>query len=270
MTTMATRTSPDESNEAQSGVKPFAGLLAPSSFAFAVLVVAGFSLRWSYYYNFGLQSIVLQAPIASLPVSAIEILRSPEHIGVLVWLAVKFLVPFQAVLFAVRAARRSSRKRIARAVALVDGALMTDSPLVVETIRVCLIVYVAFAAGNEAGTGDYFHNVVETTSKLPRVTAVLQRGGSDIGKTGNILPIVCDTRPPLERTSTSDPPFIGAPEAIQLLRGGDACSSAERSWRLLYRDDKFIYLFLTVPTELGIRPPTLILPNSDNLTLIIQ
>ena len=37
-----------------SKAQPFGALIAPSTLVVAVLYLAGFSYRWSYYYNFGL------------------------------------------------------------------------------------------------------------------------------------------------------------------------------------------------------------------------
>ena len=66
-----------------------------------------------------------------------------------------------------------------------------------------------------------------------------------------------------------DPIFVGDPGLLRFLRGGAGCSSAEPSWRLLLRDDKYAYLFATVPPNGG-RPDTLVLPESDKLTLIME
>lgn len=58
---------------------PFEALLSGWSLIVIVISVAGYSFRWNYYYNFGLQSLVLSAPLESLPVYAIEIVRIPPN-----------------------------------------------------------------------------------------------------------------------------------------------------------------------------------------------
>jgi len=47
-------TSEDISEKAQ----PFSALIKASSLIVAVLYLAGFSFRWGYYYNFGVQHLV--------------------------------------------------------------------------------------------------------------------------------------------------------------------------------------------------------------------
>jgi hypothetical protein len=123
------------------------------------------------------------------------------------------------------------------------------------------IVPVAFRAGGIAGSRDYLVNVVETTSRLPRVTAIANTAEAVA------FPIACDTRPLLDRTPRAAPAFVGDPQTV--LISAIACSSDTQSWRLLYRDDKFVYLFLTV-TQFGRRPETLVIPNGDRLTLVLQ
>ena len=72
---------------------PFKALLAAWSLVVVVLAVAGFSSRWNYYYNFGLQSLVFQVLVTSLPVYAIEIVRDPENLADLLRLAILCCFP---------------------------------------------------------------------------------------------------------------------------------------------------------------------------------
>jgi len=64
------------------------------------------------------------------------------------------------------------------------------------------------------------------------------------------------------------PPIIGDPTVINAFRNGLACDIRDnQSWRLLYRDDKFLYLFTT---RRGLaRPLTLVLHNTDRIILIM-
>ena len=57
---------------------PFKALFLGWSLIVIVISVSGYSFRWNYYYNFGLQGLVLSAPLESLPVYAIEIARNPR------------------------------------------------------------------------------------------------------------------------------------------------------------------------------------------------
>ena len=246
---------------------PFKALIAASSFFVLVLAVAGFSLRWNYYYNFGLQNIVIEAPLSSLAVSAVEIIRTPENIGTLLLLGLEFLVPYQILLGLLQWLSNSRHLVLKRSFEIAARFSGLDNALIPDIIRASLIVFVAFRAGGIAGSRDYLVNVVEATSRLPRVTAIANPA-TDAAKTAP-FPIACDTRPLLDRTPGAALAFVGDPQTVTQLKGGIACSSDTQTWRLLYRYDRFAYLFLTV-TQLGRRPETLVIPNGDRLTLVLQ
>lgn len=238
-----------------------------------VLATAGFSSRWNYYYDFGLQDLVFQTPLTTLPIYAIEVIRRPDNLVDLIGVAALLLVPFELLRVAGTLLADAFASRLARRprTALIAATLRTlgaRGGLTVDAIRAGLIVLVAFIVGGIAGTRDYRTNVVESTSRLPRVTAILpdQPGAKEATPH---LPFPCDTRPLADRPSTPDPPFVGDPGMVRYMRGGGACSSEGRSWRLLFRDDKFVYLFATIPDYTG-RPDTVVLPNSDALTLVMR
>jgi hypothetical protein len=261
----SSRAVPLETSESKS--TPFKALLAASSFFVLVLAVAGFSLRWSYYYNFGLQNIVIEAPLSSLAVSAIEIIRNPENIGTLLLLALILLVPFELAMWLLRwlsSSRHPLMNQYSEIALTISGL---NNALVVDIIRASLIVFVAFRAGAIAGSRDYLTNAVEGTSQLPRVTAIAN--AAEESEKSMPFPVACDTRPLLDRTPEAAPAFIGDPQTIIRLKSAISCSSDSQSWRLLFRDDKFIYIFLAVP-KIGRRPETLVIPNSNRLTLVLQ
>src|SRR5215831_10946089 len=102
---------------------PFKALIAAWSLMFVVLSVAGYSYRWNYYYNFGLQSLVFGAPLDSLPVYAIEIVRNPAAIVHLIALGLIYLLPFQLLLMALQTARGAQTKHIRPPVQFVTRVL---------------------------------------------------------------------------------------------------------------------------------------------------
>src|SRR5882672_9334423 len=91
---------------------PFKALIAAWSLIVVVLSVAGYSYRWNYYYNFGLQSLVFGASLQSLPVYAIEIVRNPAALVHLIAVALTYLLPFQLLLLTLKAARNANGTRI--------------------------------------------------------------------------------------------------------------------------------------------------------------
>ncbi len=59
---------------------PFGALLGVSALIAALLSVAGFTCRWSYYYNFGVQHLVFTLNFQSFLITAIELIRRPENL----------------------------------------------------------------------------------------------------------------------------------------------------------------------------------------------
>jgi hypothetical protein len=234
----------------ETATTPFKALLAAWSLIVVVLAVAGFSSRWNYYYNFGLQNLVLQTPLTTLPIYAIEIVRNPQNIVSLLYYTLEFLLPFEILLVTIRWARRSRWRLFASVGAMATRLLGQDSPLVVDVIRAGIIVYIAFVVGGMAGWRDFLANVVEKTSPLPRVAVMLLSGQGDAKETVTRLPLICDTRPLSERSRPGEAAFFGDPAMIQT-PSALACSSQSQTWRLLFRDDKFIYLFTTIPNPPG-------------------
>jgi hypothetical protein len=230
----------------------------------AALFVAGFSYEWAFYYNFGVEHLARQLPALSTAIAAFEVVRNPwDALGALLYVCVPLLA-FAGILRAIAWGQQSVRREI-RAVA--DGfarVMRTGDGLIRDAIFALLLVYGAAIAGSSAGTHAYQALAIENQRQLPRVTAIFTDGQQ---------PIVCGQHqglaiPTAEKSQL--PSVIGEPAAVYDLRGGGACDLAgHRSWRLLYRDERFVYLFQTVlSTEAG-RPITLVIPN-DHLTLILN
>jgi hypothetical protein len=125
---------------------PFKALLAGWSLIVVVLSVAGYSFRWNYYYNFGLQSLVLSAPLESLPVYAIEIARNRTFLIDLLGLALIYLLPYQLALLALRRACDVQNARVRTTTRALVHTLALDNPLMVDALLAALILLVAFRA----------------------------------------------------------------------------------------------------------------------------
>jgi hypothetical protein len=240
---------------AKEQIAPFASLLAVSSLVLALLLVAGFSYRWTYFYNFGLRDLALQVPAQSIAINALELIRTPRDAVVTFSIVVLPFVALNVALFLlVRYLPRSAR------------SLGLENRLVSDSLRAIVLIYSAYWAGSQSGWEKFKAHVVESASNtLPTVTAVLTAGSPD-----NALPFSCkpgdwDTT---ENTPKALPSLIGAPNALRELREGLACNTPNsRSWRMLYRDEKFVYLFAT-GSGAG-RPLTVVLPNTDRVVLIL-
>ena len=99
------------------------------------------------------------------------------------------------------------------------------------------------------------------SNTLPVVTAVFEKNG-----TRNIL-LGCGER------SDILPNIIGDAKNIRSIQEfNETCSLDSRVWRLLYRDDKSVYLFASDAPEsvANSRPITIVLPNNDQLMLLMN
>jgi hypothetical protein len=128
-----------------------------------------------------------------------------------------------------------------------------------------LLVYAAAYAGTLAGSHAYRALAIESNNALPRVTVIFS---------GEEVPVICEQRSGLAMPSADakkPDALIGSPYALAELRGGRACNlPGQSSWRLLYRDDKFAYLFQTVRSADAGRPLTLVVPLSEKIMLILN
>jgi hypothetical protein len=202
-----------------------------------VISVSGYSFRWNYYYNFGLQGLVLSAPLESLPVFAIEIARNPRFFIDLLQLSLVYLLPYKLALLVLRRACDVQHERIRTATRFFVHTLSLDNPLLIDALFALLILIVAFRAGGEAGYRAYLTNASEDTTRLPKVTV--------IAPTDSNLPFIgCDTSTFKKSDPAMTPRFMGEPNVIDSFTAGKACTSDQWSWRLLLRDEKFIYLFV--------------------------
>jgi hypothetical protein len=244
-----------EPEAAKERVAPFASLLAVSSLVLALLLVAGFSYRWTYFYNFGLRDLALQAPTQSIAISALELIRTPrDALFTLAVVVLPFLTLNALLTFLPRLLPQAS------------SLLGFENRLVADALRAVVLIYSAFWAGSQSGWAKFSSHVVENAGNtLPTVTAVLNPGSPE-----SALSFACK---PSDFTAAGAaqvavPAVIGSPAAVRELRDGLACNTPNtRSWRMVYRDEKFIYLFATGGG--AVRPLTIVLPNNDKLVLVL-
>jgi hypothetical protein len=244
---------------------PFGSVLTGPALVTAVLFVAGFSYEWAFYYNFGLEYLARQLPTLSTAIAAFEVVRNAADA---LDAAVLLIVPqilLGAVSYLSETFSKSSLFAVRWLASTVADVLGAGNGIVRIALSAFLLVYAAAYAGSWAGTHAYRALAIETDNSLPRVT---------LFSTNGEIPIACEqhTGLSLPATDTQKPTaFIGSGSPLTDLKGGKACNlPGQSSWRLLYRDDKFIYLFQTLRSTDAGRPLTLVVPASDNLILILN
>jgi hypothetical protein len=201
---------------------PFASLLAVSSLVFALLLVAGFSYRWTYFYNFGLRDLALQAPVQSIAVSALELVRTPRDALWTFCIVVGPLLLLNAALYL-----------LARYFPQSSSFLGLKSRLGLDSLRAIVLIYSAYWAGSESGWKKFEAQITETRGNtLPTVTAVLNRGPTESVFPFSCTPAEWSSSNNSEKSEKATPPVIGAPTIIRNLREGLACNVPQsRSWR---------------------------------------
>lgn len=233
----------------------------------AVLLVAGFSYRWTYYYNFGLKDLAMQAPVQSIAIGALELIRTPREAGRSLLIVG---LPMAALGLLLALARELAARHPGVAAKwpwrMLLG-LVLDNALLADIARAIVLIYAAYWAGSEAGLQKFLAHVAESPDNpLPRVTVALSDKARD--GTHAIACTAADWSGTAARPALPQP-VVGSPHTLAAFREGLACNAkGTHSWRLLYRDEKFTYLFAT---GAGVtRPTTIILPSADPYFLILQ
>jgi hypothetical protein len=245
-------------------IAPFGALIAASSFIAAILYVAGFAFRWSYYYNFGVQHLVYDLSVPVILMTAIELIRTPAHLLVFVlWVVLPLIAVSLAIELVRRAARRSRPIVVRRVAGVVVDTLRLDTPLVVDAILAAVLVYTTYMAGADIGYTTFKAHIVDAPDHpLPAVTVVFERGAD--GK----LPALACAAPP------DTAPLVGSARALdQIQTFHRTCTTADGTWRLLFRTKESLFLFASEPPRAEpktTRPLTLVLPVTPAIHLVME
>lgn len=249
-----------KSQEITESAQPFSALIKASSLIVAVLYLAGFSFRWGYYYNFGVQHLVFNLSIQSILTASMEMIRLPGNLLITTISLVGALLLLNLAIFALQRAAHSDRPgALRKAVAAVAKLLGIENPLVTDCIRAIVIFYLVYMLSSQMGYAQFRKHVVDSRENtLPVVTAIIQ------GEPNQDLLLACG------KEWKGVPNLIGDAQLIRNIQDYHrTCSLQGTVWRLLYRDDKSIYLFASEPEEKG-RPLTIVLPNTDKTFLVME
>jgi len=237
---------------------PFGALIPASSVVVAVLYVAGFAYRWSYYYNFGLQHVVYGFSFPAILMTAIELVR-PEHLHLIVLVVVLPLLVLEA---GIRLARRATALRSTRWYARILGWLGLDSPVVTGVLRAIVLLLSAYSLGSHLGYVTFTQHVVNTfDNSLPAVTVLVD--GKDAE---SAAALACGASP-------GSGVVIGDKTQLRKIQETyQTCTGRGTTWRLLYRDRDIVVVFASQPAAGGARsrPLTLVLPATSSIRLITQ
>jgi len=251
-------------NQALKQGNPFGALIGVSSLIAAFLYVAGFTFRWSYFYNFGVQHLVFKLSLQSFLITAIELVRLPRNILLsFVFIVVPFLA-LNGSLRLVRWAAESGANKFYKTPALAIIRLLgLESPLVVDALRALVILYCTFMWSSHIGYTAFQKDIVNTPDNpLPAVTVVLDRQTAEPE-----LGVACWPE------GTANLEIIGNARRIRNLQEANfTCNSDTVTWRLLYRDDACIYVFASQPAQViaGKRPLVIVIPASSKTRLVIN
>jgi hypothetical protein len=179
-----------------------------------------------------------------------EMIRLPKNLLITTVSLVGTLLVLNLAISGLRRAGRLDRPGALRnAVATATKTLGMENPLVTDSIRAVVIFYLVYMLSSQMGYAQFRKHVVNSRENtLPVVTAIIQgEANQDIalacGKDAKLIKNIQD----YHRT----------------------CSLEGTVWRLLYRDEKSIYLFASEAEEKG-RPLTIILPNTDKTFLVME
>lgn len=241
---------------------PFGTLLSALSLVVAVLFVAGFSYRWAYYYNFGLNHLLFDFSVQSVVISSIELLRRPSNAALTAGLLFCALFTVNVLVWGVTTLARVEPTK--HWVSLATHLIGLNHRFVVEAIRALALIYAAFLAGQVTGYRTFASHVTDQPGNaLPAVTIALPAGSKNV-----VAAVLCD------RIAYEAPVFVGSANTLRRIDEEIiGCSGKNQTWRLLYRDQNYIYLFASVARK-GLesvpKPLTLAVPARDDLMIIME
>jgi hypothetical protein len=244
--------------------QPFRALIASSSLITATLFVAGFSYRWSYYYNFGVPQIVYGLSPQSFFIAAMEMIREPVNLFHTIPCILAVLIGLElALALGQKSIRLLSIVLPSRIVQLFKASSF-DSSLAADCARGATLLFTVFALASNIGYSHYLSAAMDTIdNSVPLATAVLSKSDNE-STTG----LGCGTGFN-EKISV-----IGDMKRLrQVMEINATCSLPSTGrWRLLYRDVNTAYIFSSM-NELapkGSRPLTIILPSSSIQGIILE
>ena len=244
---------------------PFGALLGVSALIAALLYVAGFTCRWSYYYNFGIQHLVFSLNFQSFLITAIELIRLPKNFFITLIALLFPLIVINGLLRMLHhfAQKGNSSGRLQKTAKGIISLLALDSPLVIDAIRAVVLFYMTFMLSAQIGYARYQEHIVnDINNPLPAVSLVFE--GREDSKD---FTLQCGA------DSDASVHVIGDIKKINTIRDAyRTCNSPDITWRLLYRDSDAIYLFASRPAGMqqGKRPLTLIVPNDGHTFLVME
>jgi hypothetical protein len=247
-------------SESSSETQPFGALVAASSLIAAVLYLAGFSFRWAYYYNFGVQHLVFGLSFQSILTASMEMIKLPTNLLITSLSLIATLLLVNFLISAIRGIGHSSRRtRVWRAAGYIARMLSLDNQLVTDSIRAVAIFYVVYMLSSQMGYMQFKKHVVNSPdNSLPVVTAIVPGEGNEE------MALACG------KEWKAPPSLIGDAALVRNIEEYHrTCTLAGTVWRLLYRDDKSIYLFASKPEQEG-KPLTIVLPNTDKTILVME
>jgi hypothetical protein len=248
-------------DETPDKAQPFKALAAALTLISAMLFIAGFAFRWSYYYNFGAQHLVYDLNVHAILTSSIEMIKQPRNLLATVLCVGGALIIVDLLITGARkiASWRDGGK-VRMLLASVARLLGADNPLLTDCVRAAVLIYVIYMLSSQMGFNQFRKHIVNSNENpLPKVTAIMQ------GETG--VALACGKE-------WKELSFIGDGEELRVMEGfHQTCTDDNMVWRLLYRDEKSIYLFASESAsevESGKRPLTIVLPNTDRVILVTR
>jgi hypothetical protein len=238
--------------------QPFKALIAASSLIVGLLYLAGFAFRWSYYYNFGVQHLVFSLSLQAILTASMEMIKQPQNLAATaLFLGGSLVIVNLVVSGARRIAKWQHPGRLRKGLATAAKVMGAENPLVADCVRALVVFYVVYMLSSQMGYLQFKKHIVNSTdNSLPVVTAIIS-GDQDFA-------LACGKE---WKAATN---FVGDGKlAREIQEYNRTCTSETAVWRLLYRDDKSIYIFASEAKATG-RPLTIVLPNTDKVVLVME
>ena len=235
--------------------QPFSSLIAVSSLLTAALFVAGFSYRWSYYYNFGVSQIVYGLTLQSFLIAATEMIREPASLSYTVPLLILAVVILELFLAVIRILFLRILPHLSRKVSTFLLSSRFDYALAADCARGATLLFTIYALASSIGYSHFLTAIEDSPyNPLPLATTMLS-------SSSEVSFLRCGAG------FNEKSALIGDLKGFRdkMLTNITCSSQSTGSWRLLHRDSDFVYLFRSLKQNSlsGSKPLTIVLPSSS-------
>jgi hypothetical protein len=152
---------------------PFGTLAGWTTIVGAILFLAGFAYKWSYYYNFGVQHLVFRQTVQQILVASIELIRLPQNLFFTIVFIGGPLLLLNLLIVGIPRLNAKLPTKWGDGLSGLGSSAGLNSPAFLDVLRAVVILYACFMVSAQIGYYAFQNDTVDADSNvLPHVTIV--------------------------------------------------------------------------------------------------